>query len=145
MASYRQVSEPASAARRLLAPETYENQRLWHRRRQCRGIACPSLPISRGLQGKSDQLDGIIGLPTGVEVVAEPAVEPHSQTTPPRLPISRILTGHGAPRAAHRSWHRGTIFLGDPRPRVLVWSTHWHAKDTPANWIALEGALPASS
>lgn len=28
---------------------------------------------------------------------------------------------------------------------MLVWSTHWHAKDTPANWIALERALPASS
>lgn len=28
---------------------------------------------------------------------------------------------------------------------MLVRSTHWHAKDTPANWIALERALPASS
>lgn len=61
--------------------------------------------------GQVGPIDGIIGLPTGVEVVAEPAVEPHSQTTPPRLPISRILTGHGAPRAAHRSWASWDDFL----------------------------------
>lgn len=61
--------------------------------------------------GRVGPIDGIIGLPTGVEVVAEPAVEPHRQTTPPRLPISRILTGHGAPRAAHRSWASWDDFL----------------------------------
>lgn len=73
MASYRQVSEPASAAYRLLAPETYENQRLASAQAVSRYSLSVAPDFARST-GRVGPIDGIIGLPTGVEVVAEPAV-----------------------------------------------------------------------